>query len=128
MPIIAIVALAAGTYLIRIAGPALAGRISLPARAHWLLERIAVVLIIALVASQTFIEHAGFAGWARITGVATGCILAVVPVPRRIDRALRRAMCRKPRAESAPRQNVPLPIVVIAAAAVAALLRLAGVR
>ncbi|WP_214409677.1 AzlD domain-containing protein [Sphaerisporangium fuscum] len=100
MTIIAILALAAGTYAFRVAGPLLAGRVSLPVRAQRLLSAAAAVLLLALVVTSALTQGQGFGGVARPVGVLVGGLLA-----------WRRA---------------PFPLVVIAAAATAALLRLAG--
>lgn len=101
MPILAIAALAAGTYALRLAGPLLEGRVHLPQRLQLLLSDAATVLLVALVATAAFTESGGFAGWSRPAGVLVAGALV-----------LRRA---------------PFPAVVIAAAATTALLRLAGV-
>ncbi|MBQ0986509.1 AzlD domain-containing protein [Streptomyces sp. F63] len=93
--------LAGGTFLLRLAGPALRAKVALPKRAEKLLEVSAVVLLAALAATAALTEGAGFAGVARPAGVLVGGVLA-----------WRRA---------------PFLVVVLAAAGVAALLRLAGV-
>jgi branched-subunit amino acid transport protein len=93
--------LTAGTYAIRLAGPALRTRVSFPPRAEKLLEAAAVVLLAALVATTALTEGHGFAGLARPAGVLAGGVLA-----------WRRA---------------PFLVVVLTAAAVTALLRLLGV-
>jgi branched-subunit amino acid transport protein len=93
--------LSAGTYAIRLAGPALRTRISFPPRAGKLIEAAAVVLLAALVATTALTEGHGFAGPARPAGVLAGGILA-----------WRRA---------------PFLVAVLTAAAVTALLRLLGI-
>jgi branched-subunit amino acid transport protein len=93
--------LAAGTYAIRWAGPALRTRVSFPPRAEKLLEAAAVVLLAALVATTALTEGHGFAGWARPAGVGVGGILAW--------------------------RKAPFLVVVLTAAAVTALLRLLGI-
>ncbi|GII77954.1 hypothetical protein Sru01_29360 [Sphaerisporangium rufum] len=100
MSLLAIVVLAAGTYAFRIAGPLLRDRIRLPERLERLLSIAAVVLLVALVVTSALTEGGGFAGWARPAGVLVAAVLA-----------LRRA---------------PFPVIVVAAAATTALLRLAG--
>jgi len=60
------------------------------------------VLLAALAATSALTEGHGFAGWARPAGVLVGAVLAV--------------------------RRIPLPLVVVAAAATTALLRLAGVH
>ncbi|NJP49147.1 AzlD domain-containing protein [Streptomyces sp. SBST2-5] len=96
-----ILALAAGTYAFRLAGPLLQGRVELPARVQELLTAGAMVLLAALLATGALTESGGFAGWARPAGVLVGGVLA-----------WRRA---------------PFAVVVLAAAGAAALLRAAGV-
>ena len=93
--------LAAGTYLFRLSGQVLRARISFPPRAAQLLEAAAMVLLAALVATTALTEGHGLAGLARPAGVLVGGVLA-----------WRRA---------------PFLVVVIAAAAATALLRLLGV-
>ncbi|WP_427168601.1 AzlD domain-containing protein [Streptomyces sp. C1-1] len=95
-----ILALALGTYAFRLVGPALHGRVELPARVRELLSAGAVVLLTALLATGALTEG-GFAGWARPAGVLVGGVLA-----------WRRA---------------PFTVIVLAAAGTAAVLRLAGV-
>ncbi|HEX8005662.1 MAG TPA: AzlD domain-containing protein [Trebonia sp.] len=102
MPLVAIVALAAASYAFRVAGPAFRQRVSLPPGAERLLAAAAAVLLIALAATSAFTQGHGFAGWARLAGVAVAAALAA--------------------------RRVPFPVVVIAAAATTALLRLGGVH
>jgi branched-subunit amino acid transport protein len=102
MPLVAIVALAAASYAFRVAGPTFRRRVSLPPGAERLLAAAAAVLLIALAATSAFTQGHGFAGWARPTGVLLAAALAA--------------------------RRVPFPVVVIAAAATTALLRLGGVR
>ncbi|MHC3474497.1 AzlD domain-containing protein [Streptomyces sp. 7R007] len=92
-----ILALAVGTYAFRLVGPALHGRVELPARVRELLSAGAVVLLVALLATGALTEGGGFAGWERPAGVLVGGVLA-----------WRRA---------------PFAAVVLGAAATAALLR-----
>ncbi|HET6635707.1 MAG TPA: AzlD domain-containing protein [Streptomyces sp.] len=101
MTLAAIVALAVGTYAFRLVGPLLHGRVQLSARVQHLLTTGAAVLLVTLVATSALMEGQGFAGWARPAGVLVGGVLA-----------WRRA---------------PFALVVLAAAATTALLRLAGV-
>jgi uncharacterized membrane protein len=102
MPAGAIVALAAATYVFRIAGPALRRRVTIPPDAERLLATAAAVLLIALAATSAFTQGHGFAGWARPAGVGVAAVGAA---------------CR-----------VPFPVVIVAAAATTALLRLGGVH
>jgi branched chain amino acid efflux pump len=101
MTVAAIVALTVGTYAFRLAGPLLHGRVRMPDRVQQLLTTGAAVLLVTLVATSALMEGHGFAGWARPAGVLVGGVLA-----------WRRA---------------PFALVVLAAAATTALLRLAGV-
>lgn len=100
MLIAGMLALAAGTYALRAAGPVLRERVRFPERVTELLEIAAVVLLAAMMATQTF-PVGGHIGLALPTGVALAGVLA-----------WRRA---------------PLLVVVLAAAAVTAGLRLAGI-
>ncbi|MER6417650.1 AzlD domain-containing protein [Streptomyces sp. NPDC001137] len=96
-----ILALAAGTYAFRLVGPALHGRVELPARVQELLSTAAVVLLAALLTTGALTESGDFAGWARPAGVLAGGLLA-----------WRRA---------------PFAVVVLGAAGTAAVLRGVGV-
>ena len=58
-------ALTVGTYAFRLVGPALHGRMELPARVQELLSAGAIVLLAALLATGAVAEGGGFAGWAR---------------------------------------------------------------
>ncbi|MEU3841780.1 AzlD domain-containing protein [Streptomyces sp. NPDC028635] len=97
-----ILALAVGTYALRLVGPVLHGRVAVPPRLQELLSTGAVVLLVALLATGALTEAGGFAGWARPAGVLAGAALA-----------WRRA---------------PFAVVVLAAAATTALLRAAGLN
>src|SRR5262245_21636623 len=101
MPLLAIAALALGTYAYRLAGPAFRQRLRIPDRLQRLLSVAAAVLLTALVATAALTEGHGFAGWARPAGVLVGGVLAI--------------------------RRVPFPVVIIAAVATTALLRLSGV-
>ncbi|MFD5092072.1 AzlD domain-containing protein [Amycolatopsis thailandensis] len=93
--------LAAGTFAFRFAGPVLKARFTVSPKAEKLMARSAVVLLAALVAVAALTEGHEFAGYARPAGVLVGGVLAW--------------------------RKVPFALVVVAAAATAALLRLAGV-
>jgi branched-subunit amino acid transport protein len=93
--------LAAGTYAIRFAGPALRTRMAFPPRAEKLLEAAAVILLAALVATTALTEGHGFAGPSRPLGVLVGGVLAW--------------------------RKAPFLVIVLAAAATTALRRLLGV-
>ena len=99
--IAAVLVLAAGTLGFRLAGPLLRERLTLSPRLESVMGRLTVVLLVALVATSATLEGDGFAGVARPAGVLVGGVLA-----------WRRA---------------PFVVVVLAAAATAALLRLLGV-
>jgi branched-subunit amino acid transport protein len=101
MPLLAIGVLAAITYALRIAGPLLADRVTVPAAAQRLFTSAAAVLLMALAATSALTGH-DFAGWARPAGVAAAGLLAA--------------------------RRAPFPVVVLVAASVTALLRLAGIH
>ncbi|MEW1778018.1 AzlD domain-containing protein [Streptomyces sp. NPDC086777] len=99
--VVMILVLSLGTYAFRLVGPALHGRVEIPARVQELAAAAAVVLLTALLATGALTEGGGFAGIARPAGVLAAGVLA-----------WRRA---------------PFVVVVLGAAAVTALLRAAGV-
>ncbi|WFE29540.1 AzlD domain-containing protein [Solwaraspora sp. WMMD791] len=96
-----VLALAVGTYAFRVTGVLLADRLTLSAPLRRLLPIAAATLLAALAATAALTEAAGFAGYARPVGVLVGVVLA-----------WRRA---------------PFVLVVVAAAATTAVLRLLGV-
>ncbi|MFE9427967.1 AzlD domain-containing protein [Kitasatospora sp. NPDC006697] len=100
--LVAALTLAAGTFGFRLAGPLLRARVDFPPRVERLLETASVVLLTALVATTALYEGHGAAGWARPAGVVVGGVLAW--------------------------RKVPFVLVVLAAAATAAGLRLLGVH
>jgi branched chain amino acid efflux pump len=102
MPMLAIAALAAITYAFRIAGPLLADRVTVAATAQRLFTSAAAVLLVALAATSALTAGHDFAGWARPAGVAAAGLLAA--------------------------RRAPFPVVVLVAASVTALLRLAGIH
>lgn len=99
--VLAVVVLGAGTYAFRIAGPVLSERFEISAEAGRLFAVAAVVLLAALVATTTLLDGQEFAGFARPAGVVVGGVLAW--------------------------RKAPFLVVVLAAAATAAVLRLLGV-
>ncbi|MFI0452281.1 AzlD domain-containing protein [Actinomadura sp. 6N118] len=101
MPLLAIVLLAAGTYAFRLAGPVFQHRVEIPGRLRRLLPVAAAVLLITLVVTAALTEGHGFAGWARPAGVLVAGVLAA--------------------------RRAPFPVIVIAAAATTAVLRLCGI-
>jgi len=98
--VLVIVALAVGTYAFRLSGVALAGRVNLPEPVARLLPLTAVVLLAALAAVSALTEAGRAAGVARPVGVLVGVVLAW--------------------------RRLPFAVVVLAAAATAALLRVLG--
>lgn len=99
--VLAAAVLGIGTFAFRFAGPLLRARVELSPRVEQLATMGAVVLLAALVATTALLEGEAFGGIARPAGVAVGGVLA-----------WRRA---------------PFLVVVVAAAATAAGLRLLGV-
>jgi branched-subunit amino acid transport protein len=99
--VVGAVVLGAGTFAFRFAGPALRARVELSPRVERLMTVASVVLLAALVATAALLEGHEFAGVARPAGVAVGGVLAW--------------------------RNAPFVVVVLAAAATAAGLRLLGV-
>lgn len=102
MTITAILLLAGGTYAFRVTGPLLRGRVQPGPRLTRLLSVAASVLLVALVATSALTDGHDFAGWARPAGVLVGGVLAV--------------------------RRLPFLVVVLAAVAVTAGLRLLGVH
>jgi branched-subunit amino acid transport protein len=100
MLIAVILALAVGTYALRLGGVLLRDRLDLPGWLRSALPIAAATLLAALAATAALTENGAFAGVARPAGVLVGIVLA-----------WRRA---------------PFVVVVVAAAATAAGLRLAG--
>ena len=97
----AALALAAGTFGFRLAGPLLRARVSVSAQTQELLETAAVVLLAALVATTALTSGHHLAGAARPLGVLAG--------------------------GTAAWRKAPFWLVVLIAAGTTALLRLAGV-
>jgi len=100
--IAAILALAVGTYTMRLSGVLLRERLELSDSLLRLLPMAATALLAALAATAALTESGGFAGVARPAGVAVGALLAW--------------------------RRVPFVLVVIAAAGTAALLRAIGTQ
>lgn len=99
--LVAILILAVGTFSFRLAGPVLRSRFEIPDRAQQWLAVAAIVLLTALVATSALTDGHGPAGVARPAGVLVGGILAW--------------------------RKAPFVLIVVAAAATAAGLRLLGV-
>ena len=98
---LAIAALAAGTYALRLAGPLLRSRLRLSPAVQTCLSHSAVALLAALIATAALFAGSEFAGWARPAGVLAGALAAW--------------------------RKLPFVVVVIVAAVTTALLRLAGI-
>ncbi|QSB04497.1 AzlD domain-containing protein [Natronoglycomyces albus] len=81
MTMTAIVALAVGTYALRLAGPLLRDRISLTEDAQQLLKRAAVLLLVAMIVISAMPQSNTPHGWALPAGVAIGGLLAWLKVP-----------------------------------------------
>lgn len=77
----AVLTLAAGTYLMRLAGLVLRDRVRVPERVERYVDLGATVMLLALVATVALTEAGGFAGWARPAGVAVGAVAAWRKVP-----------------------------------------------
>ena len=97
--ILGIAILSAGTYLMRLGGAKLG---NLSDRSQALLSDAATVLLFSVALATTFYEGEHFAGMARVLGVAFAVFLAW--------------------------RKMPLIVVIVAAAVVTALLRLAGIQ
>lgn len=96
-----ILVLAIGTFSLRLAGPLMRTRFELPDRARQVMSAAAIVLLAALVATAALTDGHSHAGIARPAGVLVGGVLAW--------------------------RKAPFVLVVVAAAATAAVLRLLGV-
>ncbi|MQA14741.1 MAG: AzlD domain-containing protein [Pseudonocardiaceae bacterium] len=73
---VAVLALAAGTYALRLAGPLLAQRLTVPVRVQRMLGLAATAMLAALVTTAALTDGSGFGGWARAAGVAVGAMAA----------------------------------------------------
>ena len=97
--IIGIAILSLGTYLMRLGGAKLGGRLAF---SQALLSDAATVLLFSVALATTFYEGEHFAGMARVLGVGFAVFLAW--------------------------RKLPLIVVIVAAAVVTALLRIAGIN
>lgn len=97
----AVLALAAGTYLLRLAGLLLGERLTLSEGFRRYVDLGATALLMALVTTAALVEDGGWAGWTRPVGVAVGALAAW--------------------------RKAPFVLVVVLAAATTAGLRAAGV-
>ncbi|GEL20956.1 AzlD domain-containing protein [Pseudonocardia asaccharolytica] len=77
----AVLTLAAGTYLLRLAGVVLRNRVEVPERVERYVDLGATALLVALVATAALTEAGDFVGWARPAGVAVGALAAWRKVP-----------------------------------------------
>ena len=100
--ILGIAVLSVGTYLMRLGGAKLGNRLALSDRSQALLSDAATVLLFSVALATTFYEGEHFDGMARVLGVAFAVFLAW--------------------------RKMPLIVVIVAAAVVTALLRLAGIQ
>ncbi|MEX0869191.1 MAG: AzlD domain-containing protein [Nitriliruptoraceae bacterium] len=81
MIIAALLVLAAGTYLLKAAGPLLSAGRQLPERARTIADLLPAALLAALVASQTLGDGTALALDARALGVAAAGIAVVFRAP-----------------------------------------------
>ncbi len=98
--IVGMAILSAGTYLMRLGGAKLGSRLALSERSQALLSDAATVLLFSVALATTFYEGEHFAGMARVLGVGFAVFLAW--------------------------RKMPLIVVIISAAVITALMRLAG--
>lgn len=77
----AVLVLAAGTYLFRVAGVVLRDRLRVPRQVERYLDLAATALLVALIATATLTDDGGFAGWSRPAGVLVGAVAAWRRVP-----------------------------------------------
>ena len=77
----ALLVLAAGTYLLRLAGLVLRNRLRLPARVARYVDLGATALLVALIATAALLDGGAFAGWSRPAGVAVGALAAWLRAP-----------------------------------------------
>jgi branched-subunit amino acid transport protein len=72
----ALLILAGGTYVLRLAGLVLRTRLRLPVRVGRYVDLGATALLVALVATATLLDGGAFAGWSRVAGVAVAALAA----------------------------------------------------
>ena len=77
----AVLALGAGTYLLRLSGIVLRDRLTVPERVERYLDLGATALLVALVAISALTADGGFAGWARPAAALVGAVAAWRRVP-----------------------------------------------
>ena len=100
--IVGIAVLSLGTYLMRLGGAKLGSRLAFSTRSQALLSDAAKVLLFSVALATTFYEGEHFAGMARVLGVGFAVFLSW--------------------------RKVPLIMVIIAAAVMTALFRMAGIN
>jgi uncharacterized membrane protein len=93
--------LAVVTYIFRAAGSLLSAHVEPSPRAKQAVDAAALILLAGVMATTALTEGEGYAGTARVTGVAVAGLLAW--------------------------RGAALPLILVAAAAVTAVLRLGGV-
>lgn len=81
MPVTAVLILAAGTFAIRIAGPLLRDRVTLPDKVREIISASATVLLFALVVVSALTSGKQFGGWALALGVVVGGLAAWRKLP-----------------------------------------------
>lgn len=100
--VVAVLVLGVGTFAFRLAGPVMRSKVDLPPHLDRVVTVGAIVLLAALVVTSALVQAQEFAGIARPAGVLVGGVLAW--------------------------RKASIVVVVLAAAATAAGLRLLGVR
>lgn len=78
---VAILALAAGTYGLRLSGVLLRQRVTFSPWTQQMVDRAVVLLLVAVVATSTLLDGAAFGGWSRTIGVAVGGAVALAKGP-----------------------------------------------
>ncbi|MEE3849116.1 AzlD domain-containing protein [Gordonia sp. LSe1-13] len=78
---IGVAVLAVGTYLIRLAGPALRNRFEVSPRAAAVMDRGAIVLLVGVAITGALFVGQDLVGWARPAGVAVGIVAALCRAP-----------------------------------------------
>ena len=76
-----VIALAIGTYMMRLVGPLLHRRVRFSERSRQLMSIAAITLLAAFVVTSTATESGEFAGCARVLGVVVAGVLALRRAP-----------------------------------------------
>lgn len=79
--LIGVAVLAVGTYLLRLAGPLLQTRFRLSETMQRVMDRGAMVLLLAVAVTGTLYADGDFTGWARPLGVGAGVAAAFFKAP-----------------------------------------------